>query len=146
MANNKRDDLYKNSVDYDYVKSMYVVLNRIKKYIDSEEFETELMNAIDQKLQEHATDIYIQIRFYLSDTTQGSEGNYICITIGNVRLFKKDLEEEYISNLIPDRVNKLNKIYDMISDRLNDLNLMRHYDLPIVDDNSLTIRIDIENK
>ena len=66
--------------------------------------------------------------------------------LGNVRLFKKDLEEEYISNLIPDRVNKLNKIYDMISDRLNDLNLMRHYDLPIVDDNSLTIRIDIENK
>ena len=29
MANNKRDDLYKNSVDYDYVKSMYVVLNGI---------------------------------------------------------------------------------------------------------------------
>lgn len=135
-----------NNIDYDYIKYMHVVLNEIKKYIDSEEFETELMNVIDQKLKEHATDIYIQIRFYLSDTTQGSDSNYICITIGNIRLFKDDLKEEYISNLIPDRVNKLNKIYDMISDRLNDLNLIRHYDLPIVDDNSLTIHIDVENK
>lgn len=146
MANDQRNDLYTNSIDYDYIKYMHVILNKIKKYIDSEEFEIELMNVIDQKLKEHDTDIYIQIRFYLSDTTQGSDGNYICITIGNIRLFKDDLKEEYISNLIPDRVNKLNKIYDMISDRLNDLNLIRHYDLPIVDDNSLTIRIDIESK
>ena len=60
--------------------------------------------------------------------------------------FKQKVGIEYNSNIIKNRANILDKIYNILSDKLNDLDLIRHYELPIVDENNLTVRVSLENK
>lgn len=134
-------------IDYDYIQYMHgIIYHFIYKDINSEEFENNLMDFIEQKLNENATDIYIQIKICLSDTPNNKDENYICIYMGTNRVVKQNIDIAYNSNIIQNRTNILHKIYNVLSDKLDDLKLNKHYDLPIVDENDLTIRVNIENR